>query len=101
MSSQFYSWLRDFGVNIMGGSHRASWIGGLFLVGILYFLATFVVKNMFNAGLIYLIKAYTDRDEKSYKTMKAVTFGWRKSVKLAEYHSLLFWSKPIYIAYIF
>jgi len=29
---------------------------------------------MFNAGLIYLIKAYSDRDEKSYKTMKAVTF---------------------------
>lgn len=51
-----------------------TWIGGFLLIGLLYFLATFVLKNMFNAGLIYLIKAYTDRDEKSYKTLKAVTF---------------------------
>jgi hypothetical protein len=56
---------------------------------------------MFNAGLIYLIKAYNDQDEKSYKTLKAVTFWWRKSIKLAEYHSLLFWSKPVYVVYIF
>lgn len=33
--------------------------------------------------------------------MKAFTFGWRKSVKLAEYQTLLFWSKPVYIFYIF
>jgi hypothetical protein len=33
--------------------------------------------------------------------MRAFTFGWKKSVKLAEYHSLLFWSKPVYIIYIF
>ena len=33
--------------------------------------------------------------------MRAFAFGWRKSVKLAEYHSLLFWSKPVYIVYIF
>jgi len=33
--------------------------------------------------------------------MSAFTFGWKKSIKLAEYHSLLFWSKPVYIFYIF
>lgn len=51
-----------------------TWLGGLFVVGVLYFLATFVLKNMFNAGLIHLIQAYHNRDESSYKTMKAVTF---------------------------
>ncbi|MBP6921240.1 hypothetical protein KBB89_01695 [Candidatus Gracilibacteria bacterium] len=33
--------------------------------------------------------------------MRAFAFGWKKSIKLAEYHSLLFWSKPVYIVYIF
>ncbi len=51
-----------------------TWIGGVIIFGVFYFLATFVLKNMFNAGLIFLIKAYTDRDEKSYRTLKAVTF---------------------------
>ncbi|MEI6711018.1 MAG: hypothetical protein WCK88_01940 [bacterium] len=46
----------------------------MLIIAVFYFLATFVLKNMFSAGLIYLIKAYTDRDEKSYKTLKAVTF---------------------------
>ncbi len=46
----------------------------LFVIGVFYFLATFVLKNIFNAGLIHLIKAYMDRDEKAYKTMKAFTF---------------------------
>ena len=51
-----------------------TWIGGLVMLAVFYFLATFVLKNMFNAGLIYLIRSYIDRDEKSYKTLKAVTF---------------------------
>ena len=100
-SSEFFSWVRETALLILWGGHRMTWIGGVLVLGLFYFLATFVLKNMFNAGLIYLIKSYTDRDEKSYKTLKAVTFWWRKSVKLAEYHSLLFWSKPVYVAYIF
>ncbi len=51
-----------------------TFLGSLIVLGIFYFLATFVLKNIFNAGLIYLIQAYTHRDEKSYKTMKAFTF---------------------------
>lgn len=73
-SSEFFSWIRETGLLILAGGHRFTWIGAFILLGVLYFLATFVLKNMFNAGLIYLIRAYTDRDEKGYKTLKAVTF---------------------------
>ncbi|MFA6080484.1 MAG: hypothetical protein WC753_03325 [Candidatus Gracilibacteria bacterium] len=99
--SAFFTWLREFAGTTLGGSHSLTWLGGLIAIGLLYFFVNFLIKNIFNAGLIHLIKAYIDQDEKSYKTMKAFTFGWRKSVKLAEYHSLLFWSKPVYIFYIF
>ncbi len=74
-----------------------SFISGLLLVGLFYFLTSFLLKNMFNAGLLHLIKAYNEHNERAYRIMPAVTFGWKKSVKLAEYHSLLFWSKPVYI----
>jgi hypothetical protein len=76
-------------------------ISSLLVVGVFYFLVNFLIKNIFNAGLIYLIRAYNNKDERQYRSMAAFTFGWRKSVKLAEYHSLLFWSKPVYILYIF
>lgn len=70
-------------------------------MGAFYFLVNFLIKNIFNAGLIHLIRAYNNKNEREYRTMSAFTFGWKKSVKLAEYHSLLFWSKPVYIFYIF
>lgn len=99
--SEFFSWLREFWIHALGGEQRTTWITSLLGVGLIYFFINFFFKNIFNAGLVYLIDKYHKRDEKSYRTMKAFTFGWRKSVKLAEYHSLLFWSKPVYILYIF
>lgn len=98
--SEFFTWLRKAST-VLIGEHRVSVISSLLLVGIFYFLVNFLIKNIFNAGLIYLIRAYNNKDERQYRGMSAFTFGWKKSVKLAEYHSLLFWSKPVYILYIF
>lgn len=98
--SEFFSWLRKASTMLIG-EHRVSVISSLLLVALFYFLVNFLIKNIFNAGLIYLIRAYNNKDERQYRSMSAFTFGWKKSVKLAEYHSLLFWSKPVYIVYIF
>jgi hypothetical protein len=99
-TSDFFSWLRVFSTNFLG-NHTITVISSLLFVGASYFLVNFLVKNIFNAGLIYLIRAYINKNDREYRSMSAFTFGWRKSVKLAEYHSLLFWSKPVYILYIF
>lgn len=98
--SEFFTWLRKFATSMMG-EHGVTLISSLLVVGVFYFLVNFLIKNIFNAGLIYLIRAYNNKNEREYRSMAAFTFGWRKSVKLAEYHSLLFWSKPVYILYIF
>lgn len=98
--SDFFTWALEAAKNLMG-NHGATFFGGLWLIGVLYFLINFLIKNVFNAGLVYLIRAYTNKNEREYRTMSAFTFGWKKSIKLAEYHSLLFWSKPVYIFYIF
>lgn len=100
LKSDFFSWLRSFATGLMG-DHEFTFFGSLFMVGAFYFLVNFLIKNIFNAGLIHLIRAYWNKSEREYRTMTAITFGWKKSVKLAEYHSLLFWSKPVYIFYIF
>lgn len=98
--SEFFTWLRGFSTDLMG-HHRITVISSLLFVGAFYFLVNFLIKNIFNAGLIYLIRAYINKNEREYRSMSALTFGWKKSVKLAEYHSLLVWSKPVYILYIF
>ena len=98
--SEFFSWLRENTTGIIG-EHRITVISSVIVVGVLYFLINFLIKNIFNAGLIYLIRAYNNQNEREYRGMRAFAFGWKKSVKLAEYHSLLFWSKPVYILYIF
>lgn len=98
--SEFFSWLRENTTAIIG-DHRMTLLSSLLVVGLVYFLINFLIKNIFNAGLIYLIRAYNNQNEREYRGMRAFAFGWRKSVKLAEYHSLLFWSKPVYIVYIF
>lgn len=98
--SEFFTWLRKLATSLMG-EHGVTLISSLLVVGIFYFLVNFLIKNIFNAGLIYLIRAYNNKNEREYRSMAAFTFGWKKSVKLAEYHSLLFWSKPVYILYIF
>jgi hypothetical protein len=98
--SVFFTWLLDLIKKIIG-NHGTTFFSSLLLLGFLYFLINFLIKNIFNAGLIYLIRAYSKKNEKEYKIMSAFTFWWKKSVKLAEYHSLLFWSKPVYIFYIF
>lgn len=98
--SEFFWWLRE-NTTAFIGDHRMTLISSVLVVGIVYFLINFLIKNIFNAGLIYLIRAYNNQNEREYRGMRAFAFGWRKSVKLAEYHSLLFWSKPVYIVYIF
>lgn len=98
--SEFFSWLRENTTSLFG-DHRMTLISSVLIIGISYFLINFLIKNIFNAGLIYLIRAYNNQNEREYRGMRAFAFGWRKSVKLAEYHSLLFWSKPVYIVYIF
>lgn len=98
--SDFISWVVNFTSGFVG-KHEITVLSGLLIIGAIYFLINFLVKNIFNAGLIYLIRAYTNKNEHEYRSMRAFTFGWKKSVKLAEYHSLLFWSKPVYIIYIF
>lgn len=98
--SDFFTWLREIATSLMG-EHGVTLISSLLMVGIFYFLVNFLIKNIFNAGLIYLIRAYNNKNEREYRSMSAFTFGWKKSIKLAEYHSLLFWSKPVYILYIF
>lgn len=100
MKSDFFSWLLKIIENLLG-NHGATFIGGLFFIGLFYFLVNFLLKNVFNAGLIYMIRAYNNKNEREYRMMSALTFGWKKSIKLAEYQSLLFWSKPVYIFYIF
>jgi len=99
-TSDFFSWLIVFSTSFMG-QHKVTIISSVLLVGASYFLVNFLIKNIFNAGLIYLIRAYLNKNDREYRSMSAFTFGWKKSVKLAEYHSLLFWSKPVYILYIF
>lgn len=98
--SDFFVWLREFATNLLW-NHRLWFIGSVIWVGVFYFLVNFLLKNVFNAGLVYLIRAYMNRNEREYRVMPAFTFWWRKSVKLAEYQSFLFWSKPVYIFYIF
>lgn len=98
--SEFFSWLRENTTTLIG-DHRMTLISSVLVVGVIYFLINFLIKNIFNAGLIYLIRAYNNQNEQEYRGMRAFAFWWRKSVKLAEYHSLLFWSKPVYIVYIF
>lgn len=99
-SSEFFTWLRNFAEKALW-SHGTTFIWSLLVIGVFYFLVNFLIKNIFNAGLIYLIRAYNNKNEREYRLMSAFTFGWKKSVKLAEYYSLLFWSKPVYIFYIF
>lgn len=72
--SEFFTWLRQAVGTTLGGDHSLTWFGGLIAIGLLYFFVNFVIKNIFNAGLIYLIRAYNDRDDKNYKSMKAFTF---------------------------
>jgi hypothetical protein len=98
--SEFFSWLWENTAGIIG-EHRITVFSSVIAIGVLYFLINFLIKNIFNAGLIYLIRAYNNQNEWEYSGTKAFVFWWRKSVKLAEYHSLLFWSKPVYIIYIF
>lgn len=98
--SEFFSWLRENTTTLIG-DHRMTLISSVLVVGVIYFLINFLIKNIFNAGLIYLIRAYNNQNEREYRGIRAFAFWWRKSVKLAEYHSLLFWSKPVYIVYIF
>ncbi len=98
--SDFFSWLREFAGSLLG-NHGATFISSVLVIGVFYFLVNFLLKNIFNAGLISLIRAYNNKNEREYRMMSALTFGWKKSIKLAEYHSLLFWSKPVYIFYIF
>ncbi len=98
--SDFFSWARSFTTDMLW-EHWTTFIGSLIFLGTGYFLVNFLIKNVFNAGLIYLIRAYNNRNEREYHTMPAFAFWWKKSIKLAEYHSLLFWSKPVYIFYIF
>lgn len=96
----FLWWLRASTLSLLG-EHRVSFISSLLVIGLIYFLVNFLIKNIFNAWLIYLIRAYTNQSHREYSSMRAFTFGWKKSIKLAEYHSLLFWSKPVYIISIF
>ncbi len=98
--STFFSWLLTFAESLLG-NHGATFVSSLLIIGLFYFFANFLLKNVFNAGLIYMIRAYNTKNEREYRMMSALTFGWKKSIKLAEYHSLLFWSKPVYIFYIF
>lgn len=98
--SEFFSWLRENTADTID-EHRITIVSSVLVVGLTYFLINFLIKNIFNAGLVYLIRAYNNQNEREYRGMRAFAFGWRKSVKLAEYHSLLFWSKPVYIVYIF
>lgn len=98
--SDFFTWARVFATKLLG-DHGTTFISSVLLVGLFYFLVNFLLKNIFNAGLISLIRAYNNKNEREYRIMSALTFGWKKSIKLAEYHSLLFWSKPVYIFYIF
>ncbi len=99
-SSAFFSWVRNFWLSFFW-DHRATVIWGVIIIGFAYFLVNFLIKNIFNAGLVHLIRAYLTQNERQYHTMPAFVFGWRKSIKLAEYHTILFWSKPVYIVYIF
>jgi hypothetical protein len=99
-TSDFFTWLRELATSIIG-AHWVPFISSMIVIWILYFLMNFLVKNVFNAGLIHLIRAYNNQNEREYRIMSALTFWWKRSVKLAEYHSLLFWSKPVYIFYIF
>jgi len=98
-TSDFFSWIRNFATSLIG-THWVPFITSLLIIGLAYVLMNFLVKNVFNAGLIYLIRAYNNQNERQYRIMPALTFWWKKSVKLAEYHALLFWSKPVYIFYI-
>jgi hypothetical protein len=98
--SDFFTWLLAL-VKSLIGNHGTTFISSLLVVGLFYFLVNFLIKNVFNAGLIYLIRAYSKKNEREYRIMSAFTFGWKKSIKLAEFQSLLFWSKPVYIFYIF
>lgn len=98
--SEFFLWIKNFASGFIG-DHQITVLSSLLIIGTVYFLVNFLIKNIFNAGLIYLIRAYNNQNEREYHSMRAFTFGWKKSVKLAEYHSLLFWSKPVYILYIF
>jgi hypothetical protein len=98
--SDFFTWLLDTGKRLLG-SHGTTLISGVIFIGLFYFLVNFLIKNIFSGGLIYLIRAYNNKNEREYRMMPAFTFGWKKSIKLAEYQSLLFWSKPVYIFYIF
>ena len=98
--SDFFTWLIAFAGRMLG-THGTTLILGLLLIGLFYFLVNFLIKNIFSAGLIYLIRAYNTKNERGYRMMSAFTFGWKKSVKLTEYQSLLVWSKPVYIFYIF
>lgn len=99
-SSSFFEILRDFFLDLLGKNWfwLISWV---IVFWALYYLTTFLVKNIFNAGLIFLIRAYNNKNEREYRSMPALTFWWNKSIKLVEYNSLLFWSKPVYIFYIF
>ncbi|MCB9806523.1 hypothetical protein H6768_01235 [Candidatus Peribacteria bacterium] len=71
--SDFFSWLRDFSGNLIG-HHKITLITSLLLAGTLYFLVNFLIKNIFNAGLIYLIRAYINKNEREYRSMSALTF---------------------------
>lgn len=73
-SSDFFTWVRQFSIDVLGSPQGTSWVIGLVFVGLVYFLVNFFFKNIFNAGLVYLIQAYNNRDKKKYRTMKAFTF---------------------------
>lgn len=98
--SDFFEWLIS-SIKSLLWNHGTTFVSSLLFIGIFYFLVNFLIKNIFNAGLIYLIRAFNNKNEREYRMMSAFTFWWKKSIKLAEYHSLLFWSKPVYIFYIF
>lgn len=98
--SEFFSWMKGLTTDLIG-DHQVTVVSSVIIIGMVYFLVNFLVKNIFNAGLIYLIRAFNNQNAREYSGMRAFAFGWKKSVKLAEYHSLLFWSKPVYILYIF
>lgn len=98
--SDFFEWLL-LSIRSLLWHHGTTFISGVLFIGLFYFLVNFLIKNIFNAGLIYLIRAFNNKNQREYRVMSALNFWWRKSIKLAEYHSLLFWSKPVYIFYIF
>ncbi len=71
--SVFFSWLRTTATSLIG-EHGVTFISSLLLVGVFYFLVNFLIKNIFNAGLIYLIRAYNNKNEREYRIMSAFTF---------------------------